>query len=714
MYLPFATLCQQHDVHAIYWREMVNDGTNDWLINDAFRSPFDELSFPKLACHYPLDDSVVATPGTTREIVNGQIGTYDQASPNFSAGPTSSISSVYGRNGGINNRDVLTSTTSKITTMMGPVPSSGYVNPVGIDGSFSLACWFRINDLDTSFNPSGDTGGRTNITLVGVQNYDSTYTAKGFTARLILQRRCESGAVPGFWLRGEMSGADSIPDAGSASASIETDPAATPYDAAMQNETWHYAALTVSVSSTPGAGTMALWIDGTKVQQRTYSGVTFPATPRFRIGINTTIGASTDYSMRDGQIAYVSAYKSPLTQIDQRRHYNSMRRPLDMKVNHNSFNNMYSTEPMTSVGSFTETDLTHCPTAQRAEHRHDGRWVNMIRLNSPLYDSQNEAIDDELEQYNGALPRHWQLKPDAASPSTWTADDRDQDHRFNLMLATGGYRVSISGAAEVGTGPTIIAGFDGVNAPRGSAYPTDSSTPDDQNAGRDHTVIWDMKGNGENTPRMTWTFSTGASASLEDNDLVEGIDGPDGFALSRTGAINDTSVNKFDFYCPWETTTEDRDQTVSTSNSAGKSNTYQAIGAAAGRTGMTVQVVNPNGHTSDNYREDRTPSQYVGFVSDPEDTVYRVNRHGEPALPRFLYCNRNSNSSGLDVPAQGNDFCVDQNRYGPIAVFGEALEPHQVTRILRVMHGQPLMRTRPGLRSPLRHFHLTAPTRSMT
>ena len=703
MYLPFASLCQQHNVHAIYWRELVNDGSNDYLMNDAYRSPQDEIMLPKLGCHYPLTTNV----GPPSEIVNGNTGAYSTISPNFSTGPAIEIDSDLGRGGGIDNPDVLTSTTAKTVSVTGPAPSISNPNPAGIVGSFSLACWFRINETATTFNSGGDTGGRTNITLVGVQNHDTSYIAKGFFARLILQRRAESGAIPGFWLRAEVGDDVSIPNSGAAGTSVESNPSETPYDAAMQNTLWHYAVLTIKPSGTPGSGSLALYCDGVLIQNRTYSGIVFPATPRFRISVNDTIGASTDYSMRDGQIAYVSAYNSLISEQDAQRHFNSMRRPLDMKVNHNQHNNIYSTEPMTRVGSMTEADLSYCPTAQRAEHRHDNRWVHMIRLNSPIYDKSDEPMDDDLENYYVSMPRHWELLTEAGGTSL---ADPNQKHRFNTHVATGGYRINLFGSEKIGDGPTVLAGWDGINTPRESAYPT-GATP-----GRDHTVIVDLKGRGGragDVNQMSWKSSDGTSVSMEDNTETEGIDGRDGFALSRLGSTSSAVANKFEYYTPWETDTQAKAQTLTSTDAAGKSNRFQAIGCGGARTGLTFQVVNPSRHTSDNWKEDRLPAGYDNQDSTPSD-VYRMSRNQAPQVPRLLYCNRFDSAVDLDVPSVGNDLCVDQNRYGPIAIFGEALESHEVTRILRVMHGQPLMRTRPALRSPLRHFQLTAPTRSMT
>tara|TARA_Y100001963_G_scaffold145399_1_gene218947 strand:+ start:1820 stop:3943 length:2124 start_codon:yes stop_codon:yes gene_type:complete len=707
MYLPFASLCRQHDIHAIYWREMLNDGSNDYLMNDAYGAPQDELMFPKLACHYPL------TSTTATDIVQGgsNQGSYSVAGgivPDLSSGPAVAVSNLYGRGGGIANPTVMTSTTSKVASMTGPTPSASTPNPVGISGSFSLACWFRITDTATSFNPSGDAGGRTSITLVGIQNHDVSYAPKGFHARIVLQRRKESGAdvIPGYWLRGEIGDDVSIPDSGAAESSAETDPTATPYDAAVQNTLWHYAVMTVKPSASPGAGTLALYLDGVLIQSRSYSGVLFPSTPQFRLSVNSTIGASTDYSIRDGQIAYVSAYNSLVSEADARRHFNSMRRPLDMKVNHNSYT-CYSTEPMTSVGSLTETDLTYCPSAQRAEHRHDNRWVNMIRLNNPLYDKSQPSMDNHIEDSHIGIPRHWELVSNSGGTDP---ADGDQKHRFNTHVATGGYRINLSGSTKIGNGPTVIAGWDGINTPRNSAYPTGGDP------GRDHTVIVDFKGRGNRAGavnQMNWSYSDGTSTSMEDQTETEGIDGQDGFALSRLGDTSSATANKFEYYTPWETSSDAKTQTIYSSDSTGASNRYQAIGCSGARTGLTFQVVNPSRHTSDNWSDNREAAGYENQDS-PASDVYRMSRHQAAQVPRILYCNRYDNGTDLDVPSNGNDHCVDQNRYGPIAVFGESLDDHEVTRLLRVMHGQPLIRTRPGLRSPLRHFQFTAPSRSMT
>lgn len=219
---------------------------------------------------------------------------------------------------------------------------------------------------------------------------------------------------------------------------------------------------------------------------------------------------------------------------------------------------------------------------------------------------------------------------------------------------------------------------------------------------------------------MTWSYSLGTS-SIVGQTVTYIVDGDDGFGLSRVGANGDSSVNRFEFYTPYESTTgidNTYTQYKSTGNDVGKNWTFQAVGVSGWRNGISMQVINPNRISSSNESQNISPEQFENLPLDDEDNPYNVSRmcrNQVPRNPRFLYCNRNDfETNPHTTVGQGVDNCVDQNRYGPMALIASRVSDQEMTRMLRLMHGQPLHRTRPALRGCVRHFQLNAPGRTLT
>tara|TARA_B100001059_G_scaffold183800_1_gene185251 strand:+ start:1068 stop:3164 length:2097 start_codon:yes stop_codon:yes gene_type:complete len=698
MYIPFADVAKQHKAHAIYCGNLVEDGSDKYILNEAYGPPRSELGKPGLSCHYPLTDG--ATLSAT-EIVQGATGLYN-ASGVLATGPAVALPASANRGPGYTNPSTVKTTALSTISMTSPTPDAGNPNPIGLNSSsYSLGIWYRINDTSVTFDPAGDDNtDPTSATLISIQNYSPSYSAKGYTARINLKRKQVGTAAPGYWLEGEIDTAESIPDAGSCSAQVTSDPAQTPWDASMQNTLWHYVVLVVTPTQ------MSLHIDGIQIAARSNT-ATFPATPRFRMSVNTTIGASSTFQVRSGQFAYASVYGSALNYEDMYRHFNSMRRPLDIKVNYNE--NRYSTDQTDKIGGTQISDLDYSPSSLTNQHRHDGRFAHMIRLDSPLFDSTDSAINEKLENHQVGIPRHWELTNTAGDE----VSDTDQKYRYNTHVAAGGWDLN-AGASYGEAGVTMLCGWEGINSPRSSSYGSGE---------HDQTVIFDWRGTGSSGGggiNMTWSYSLGTS-SIVGQTVTYIVDGDDGFGLSRVGANGDSSVNRFEFYTPYESTTgidNTYTQYKSTGNDVGKNWTFQAVGVSGWRNGISMQVINPNRISSSNESQNISPEQFENLPLDDEDNPYNVSRmcrNQVPRNPRFLYCNRNDfETNPHTTVGQGVDNCVDQNRYGPMALIASRVSDQEMTRMLRLMHGQPLHRTRPALRGCVRHFQLNAPGRTLT
>lgn len=665
---------------------MENDGSNDYIINDAYENPFHEMLEPRLACQYPMSGAIAS------ETVNGNLnGSYGVLAPTFTAGPAIASDAKYGRGGGWANPDSLTATTSKVASMSGPIPSGSNQNPAGITGfPFTMSCWFRHTDTTVDIDPSGDSDSDgTLCTIIGVQNHNALYGASGMFARIQIRRRQTNSSLyrPGIWMRASISD-------GTTEVYEETDPTNSPWEAAMQDTLWHYVYMVVTGSH------IQLYLDGVKIASKAHS-VSFPTTPRFRLGVNTDWQSS--LSHRAMQFSHASVYATSFSRTDGERHFNAMRHPLDMKVNYNA--SRYSTNLITKIGGTStktdaeqiEDDLGYSRSAKKAVHRHDGRWTNVIRINEPFFNSADGDNDDGESDHKICLPRHYSL--------AGTPPDANQRFRYNTHTATGGCFATTTN----GEGVTMIAGWEGMFGPRTGSY-----SP----AKFDYTCIIDWTGTGNTGGagiNRSWTYGTGAgglAGGEGTSTTAEGSDGRDGFALSRISTAGASGTNRFAFYIPWETTASGGNtylQQVESSSGSAKDWEYQSIGACADQSGLMLAVYNQPCLTESNHVTSLEPSNYQS-QPDPAVAVTRINRNQCERVPRMLYCNRDTTNG--NPPSDGNSEATDKGLYGPIAIFAQKIPDLAMQRILRVMHGQPQIRSRPSLRSPMRHFVCNGPTRS--
>jgi len=362
--------------------------------------------------------------------------------------------------------------------------------------------------------------------------------------------------------------------------------------------------------------------------------------------------------------------------------------------------------------------------SQKAKFRHGGRFANLYELNSPKLDLHDQDYDwSDLtptlspKHQQTLTPRAWDIFPPNEADSDQLVDEVE-NYAWNTLVnaQTGGFwfgSASNQDHYQVGNGVTILTGWVGTVG-------TDANT-----------LILNHKGQ---APDGTLSYANWASCGPVSVDLPSAGDGHDGFCLYRRH-------NKFVFWTTYETKSSFTNPSLPIYGEAvemfvdigdGKlvDYEYQAMGVTVspdiGTPPMTwcfMPPPNRGGHDEDQIltasglpdwpsgaalaRFPRSQSAWYGTMHYTQHTYYDGTGHG--------------GSGETDTPIYWPEFKIhddddpeDTSRYGPIICISDAVDKGDMKRMLRVMHGQRLMRSRPALRGCNRHTAFVAPTRILT
>ena len=674
-------------------------------------------------------------------------------------GPCQEISHAYGRGGGQPNPDVWKidyTGTSDPPYAIGTLPTStgptDDQNPSGlVDETFTMSCWFRINDLATVWardNSDDDDG--TECCLMSVGHYvlgGGTMSPSGWNARMSVKRTTASAPGPAgayYHLEGHLED----PDAGTSISAVARDDIHATYAFLLNDTDWHLLSVRFTENS------ITTLIDGVQVYYKTGTTISIPGTPRTRVAVNYNTGydgGTTITGCRDCQIAYASLQNEKIEVEDLRRHYSSMKRWFDHKVT-----DYHSTEPLAS-GSVHErstayadhvqqgrTDSKYSVACLKAQHRHDGRYANVIRLDNPFYSNTETDYDDDTGTIY--IP---QTRLVVSGPVAGAQGDMDENffryEKDRIQINTCGaavYQEVAAAANNLSIIPgkvAVITGYDGHKhhpGPGISNY-------------REFSFIFNFGINADDGDSGHAMHLHGDYAQPTGGNTVSLIRG--GWALWRDG-------NKFYFWAPYGISGDPAQasdyideymgnvssQAPESHYSTGSvvvDNRYQAIAFTCdhndGILGMVEQPhVYPNGSDKVieylNTTSTGSGSPPVGF-GDYGSTFINTWPACEEAAPvrSMFVALKCTTSMWTGIPyddagalgGQGDDddavvdnryFATDRNRYGPTAICSKRIDEPNMRRIMRIMHGQRLHRTRPALRGCNRHFAFTAPSRILT
>ncbi len=682
MYHPFAELARRHELLGLYYR--VETDPRDqitWYMNDAFGDWRHELYKPACCCCFRLDEDLSGEVTPVDDAINQvdhqrqRAGTYYDDGVGERSRIRGPAVKTFDRAGGYDYPSVFRNYDAD-AHMISPLPSTlgagwAYENPINITSDeWTVEIWYKfeesgmVEDFDDDMEPDALSWGPG--TMVCVQNYNYTGLSYSIDTTYKLQ-------VQGEYTRNGAWGCVQLTASlGDASCVLDYD---TQEGAHLTNTEWHQLVVTVK------AGTIWMYVDGRYQSSGTGIHASFPSTPHFALAVNSDTNVTTGFEGVD-RVAYgpVMVYDSILTPHDIYRHWASVRRPLDIAI-----------EPTEHTTDYLWSTKTGWDSSKKCQWRHDGRWAKAYQGATYLQRHNPNAVmkfrshmqGAEIENQDGNMVEGWEGGYPAEDPVQvaayfWTWWER---HLGFMHMLNGGQ--------------SFIWGLEW--------YPYVGGGSTDPRAGKAR-----MFGNfvgatdGENINHIS--MCDGLMSELENGDQPdrgmflqahqsEGWELKFSYETSSGDPLTD-----FHQQNSWKLGGHEYD-----GNQTPTTNVYAAhicsVSAGLGA-GKTIQhtgwPTKSAGHAAYSHLETTIPPG-SGIRTVPSSI-------GEESHPKQI---------GVVYDAGGiQDDHYDDHRHGPIGFLAQAISASNTERISRMMQGQAGMRSRPGLRVPLRHFQLTAPTRS--
>ena len=314
MYLPFTAISRWNDAIACY-TDLYTIGNDTYLRNEAYDDPRHEMKRPALCFHAPLKDR--PTSGNlVFENTQGQNGTWaagtSQAnldSPVIQDGPNSLLAG---------QQCVRVTSTENASAVQ---KAGFYLN--GNNTQFGMSIWYKLDDHTASSGPQ-------TIAMLHVPEKTGFPTAHtGMSCSLNLDRSSNK-------YRPYVS-LSSVGVSPATAVTLAPDMTENPWETDYYHSGWNH--VVFSYVGGGGIPTIKMWLNGREVDTATTS-ITLPTPDTLNpvdssyfptVYLNRTDRSTT--SGIDGALAFFNVYTDRIDQKDVHRHYQSMIRGLDLKLN---------------------------------------------------------------------------------------------------------------------------------------------------------------------------------------------------------------------------------------------------------------------------------------------------------------------------------------------------------------------------------------------
>lgn len=759
MYHPYAHILRKHRMIACYHRLEHEALTNiDWLANDAYGDWRHEIILSgKIGTLLYMEDHIADTFGNPilsceSHVQLSQDWTFSDARSNMSPGPAVKreglgewgAPTVFWNNS--NDVSVLSPPIEDVET----IPLWVYENPLNLidaptNDGLSVMFWYKLTDDGICLDTDGDGYIETDSfegTMIEIENFDEDGNEASISDQFHLiidldyNRASSVSNNACVNIVATLTNKPADPPAGD-SAVAETDYTNSRYVGSITNNEWHCVLVRVI------AGKVDLYVDGKFFDSDT-GGCSVPSEWHPRARVNGTV-SGTSFDGVD-QIAFgpVAIYDDVnLGEYEAYRLWASMRRPLDIAVEGWWYDRTDLAGPQSEPDdpptpwyqrgmqpqgwkSDGQLDSPHTWTGRRAEYRGDNRFVQMRRSarwyrNDGWHEVKFRALMNDpgiynrdanlVTQWDGVL--HW---PPYYGQGTQMINSNFffDYHKYHI-----GFHME-SNRNE--SGLFMVLGVDH-HAHREVATSDGGAV-----------VIEDHR-QGPVTYLDNWIDAGGIGGGGWNNAC-------DGLACSlEGGATQPCRGVEFKYhpvdgwvmrYSGHDGTVEgaDMDETL-TSNLTMIPNMYNAVIMGTGQDHRVIRqgyntrsgVLNPDigvHEVDDLYGNGRTGLPLDNVTSRPQEFDQAIDTdtlRNTPGLPAE-YGHAEEPKSGnvdqlgsLDGTGSEDRMAYDFDRVGPLAFMLDQVPGGTYDRVLRLLQGQHSMRSRPGLRSPLRHIHLNAPMR---
>ena len=758
MWHPYADLLRKHRMIACYHRtELEPTPGITWLVNDAFGDWRHQYS----ACGkmgtllYLEDDLLTSDSSANNSVAISHLNeyrnfTYETDRTNKHSGPAVhrrglgdwGAPTVFWNNG--STCSIVSPTITEILQEPGQ-PSVTATNPLGLTDSpgnnqVALSMWYKLTDSGLVLDEDGD----------GVIDAES-FSGRLFELKNFTLSNTEPSSGNRWYMWVDLSYTKSStnnyacvtieatvtnkPEAlhTGDTVTVESDVTAARHVGSLTNNDWHN--LVVSFDS----GRLTMYVDSKLIDASSPGGADIPNVddwhPRCRI--NRSFDSASFDGIPKIAIGPVALYNNSLDQWSAYRLWASMLRPLDMAIEGHLYNTGSgpSLTPPDPDPGWTTTgpnpggwkkdgriDAPHTFTGRRAEYRGDNRWIEMrqsIRWYAdyswhvPKFrgrDDYNHTIYNQdgngVEFWDGCIQnpdRGFETSNPAAVNAVFFFDYNKYHIGFHLDIANYPDR-----------GMFMLLGIQHY-----AHWEQSFGTPGVIDHRQGPVAWFDNWANagGLNYPNALDLCNNGASTGVDGGGSQphRGIkflyDETDGWKLRWTGHGGTPE-------------TADMDEEV-TSNITMIPNLYNAVIMGSSKTCRVIRqgyntrsgVMKASLHENDDIFNngnnalplDAPTSRQEEFHQYLDTTSLRSTpgfpaTYGAAEEPTFF-------DVGQDGDLGTSRRAYDFDRVGPLAYMMLDVPQGAHERVLRVLQGQHTMRSRPGLRSPLRHVHLTAPTR---
>tara|TARA_R100000458_G_scaffold59841_1_gene72136 strand:+ start:3493 stop:5778 length:2286 start_codon:yes stop_codon:yes gene_type:complete len=635
------------------------------------------------------------------------------------------------------------------------VPLWAYRNPLRLfdaydNDGFSVLIWYKLTDSGICLDVDGDGFLDTEAfdgTLLDIENFSDTNGAPDVSDQFHLtlvvdyERDSVTNNDACVNLRATLTNKPANLPAGD-TAVAETDYTDGAHIGSITNNDWHCVVLVVN------AGRLLMYVDGKLFDGTNADGPSVPEDFHPRCRVNGTVSASSFDGVDKVAVGPVAIYDEQLSEYDAYTLWASMRRPLDIAVEGHWYNSAGggsgpltapdhtsgdiidhwgTTGPQPSGWKIDGTlDSPHTFTGRRAEYRGDNRWIRMRKAQNCGWGN----IDWQTIKFRARTHSQGIINRDANYSASWDGQIHDpvlagqsvqavngnfffDYHKFHL-----GFHMESANRNEAGF--FMVVGMDHF-AHYECGELTTPNFLDHRQGEVTHFDNWVEAGG---VSSGGWINSCDGVQSSLDGGTLQPHRGvtikyhpTDGWTLRYTGH-DGTSAGR------------DVDETL-TSNIKMIPNLYNAVVIGTGQSQRVLRqgyntrsgVLNIHAHEiEDPFGNNNTflpldtissrPQEFDEYLDETEmrNTPGLPLDYGSAAAPELGDVTQLGDLEGT-VGSTTDRRAYDFDRIGPLAFCIDELPKGVHERLLRLMQGQHTMRSRPGLRSPLRHVHLNAPTR---